>query len=225
MYVRFDSSNTDWKSPGADVDGLVGKMTLLDLLLQSEAVPTAQLAEAKRLSVHSGLPIGKILVFADRLLEEDILIALNILVRLRDDAMFSSEDATSVMKAFVRAKADATDPQLDLRHFRNPISKNGILIGDLLVEAGLVERDLVTGVLEISLLKRPLLLETPRKPTSNIRELVLDDPIRWSERGPLIGQVFIEQNLINEDVLTAALRVQSRVAAGDLSPEEAPAEL
>jgi len=200
-------------------------MNLEQLLLESEALPVAQVSEAKRQSVISGLALGKILVFSDNHLQEKIVLALNLLVRLRDDAMFSNEDAVSVMRAYVETEKSGASPAIDIKPFLYPMGKNGILLGRLLVEAGLVDEGLVAGVLEISLLRRPLLQETPRPRTSNIRELILDDPVVFSERGPLIGQVFIEQNLINTDVLSAALRVQSRVAAGDLPVEEAAAEL
>ncbi|MBS2010505.1 MAG: hypothetical protein JST01_25875 [Cyanobacteria bacterium SZAS TMP-1] len=204
-------------------------MILEALLTLSEMLTPDELQKAKRQSLYSGLPIGQILLLSQLLSESDLLFALNVLVRLRDDAIFSTDDAVAVMQSYRADRARSADSSevapFELKTFREPVSKNGILLGQLFVDANLVEAHVIPLMLELSLIRRALIQPNVKKAGASLRDVLQNEPVILSERGPLIGQVFVEQKLVTPEVLEFALDLQQRVAAGEMSAAEAAGEL
>ena len=157
-----------------------------DLLISSQLLSKEQVCEAQKTSQHLDLPLGRILVLKNVLSEQVVEAGLNALILLRD-GVIDRKQANVALKAI-----DKINFEHSLICLGVELHTNEVRIGELLVQASLVNKaDLLTA-LEISLLE-----------------------------SKEIGQSLIEFGFIDEKNLESALELQKMVNNGSLSVQEA----
>ncbi len=167
------------------------------LLLESGFVTDEEFENAEKRASTTGLPIGRMLVLSEKLEESVLINALEVMLHLRDNAMFTEGDALEVM-GMMKAVADGSINDADsaqLKSFFNRKNKP-IRIGELLVRSGmLTETDILNAVEEG--------LVTRRK----------------------VGQVLAGNGFISVDALEMALNLLDGIRSGEVDASEAAKEI
>ncbi len=170
---------------------------LAQLLAESGFVTDEQVEDADKKSQQAGVPIGRILVLGDQIDEKTLLAALEVMIHLRDNAMFTEGDAQEIM-GLLKADMDGTIKDADKSQVKSFFSRKNkpLRIGELLVRSGLVtEADIVNAVEES--------LATRKK----------------------IGQVLVSNSFITNDALEMALTLLEGIKSGEGDASEAAKNL
>ncbi len=167
------------------------------LLLESGFVTDEDIENAEKRAGSTGLPIGRILVLSEKLSEKVLNQALEVMIHLRDNAMFTEGDALEVL-IMMKAEADGTVKEADsaqLKSFFNRKNKP-MRVGELLIRSGLLtETDVMNAVEEG--------LSTRRK----------------------MGQVLVDNGFISVDALEMSLNLLDGIQGGDVDASEAAKNL
>lgn len=167
------------------------------LLLESGFVSEEEIENAQKRAGSTGLPIGRILALSEKLSEKVLNQSLEVMIHLRDNAMFTEGDALEVlgmMKADANGSINDAD-KAQLKSFFN-CKQRPMRVGELLVRSGLLtETDVMNAVEEG--------LATRRK----------------------VGQVLVGNGFISIDALEMALNLLEGIQCGDVDPSEAAKNL
>jgi Tfp pilus assembly protein PilF len=165
-----------------------------ELLLDAHLIDREQFGKAMQRSLATGLPLGRILVLNGAISEHILTEALEIQVRIRD-GMMERMEAVTALRAQI-GDFDSEELQRQTMPFKAALTeaprRKGVRLGELLVMAGLMAETDVMSALEIGLLQEQL-----------------------------IGQVFIAQGFVTEELLEVALALQQKVDQSILQPLEA----
>ncbi|HEY9681337.1 MAG TPA: tetratricopeptide repeat protein [Oculatellaceae cyanobacterium] len=165
-----------------------------ELLLDAHLIDREQFGKAMQRSLATGLPLGRILVLNGAISEHILTEALEIQVRIRD-GMMERVEAVTALRAQI-GDFDSEELQRQTMPFKAALTeaprRKGVRLGELLVMAGLMAETDVMSALEIGLLQEQL-----------------------------IGQVFIAQGFVTEELLEVALALQQKVDQNILQPLEA----
>lgn len=167
------------------------------LLLESGFVSEEEIENAEKRAGSTGLPIGRILVLGEKLSEKVLNHALEVMIYLRDNAMFTEGDALEVM-GMMKADADGSINDADKAQLKSFFNRKNrpMRVGELLVRSGLLtETDVMNAVEEG--------LATRRK----------------------VGQVLVGNGFISIDALEMALNLLDGIQCGDVDPSEAAKDL
>lgn len=167
------------------------------LLVESGFLTDEEIEKAEQRASSTGLPLGRMLVLSEKIEEKLLNYVLEVMIHLRDNAMFTEGDALEVM-SMMKAETDGNIKEVDKAQLKSFFSRKGrpVRIGELLVRSGLVsETDVMNGV-EESLLSR-------RK----------------------IGEALVEKAYISSEALKMALTLLEAVKSGDLEVSDAAKEL
>lgn len=164
-----------------------------ELLLDSGLVSAEDLEKAMQRSLTTGLPLGRMLVLQNIIVDGLLHSALEIQVRLRDEMLTRDEAIESLRKAAGKQAPEllslgGAKPQ----SFMEAPRRKGIRLGELLVLAGLLTETDVMNALEWGL--------TNQQP---------------------IGQVLVSKNLVSQALLDAALGLQKQVDDNVIDPMQA----
>ncbi|MBS2009739.1 MAG: hypothetical protein JST01_21975, partial [Cyanobacteria bacterium SZAS TMP-1] len=171
-----------------------------ELLLEAGIINKGQLSAAMQRSVSTGLPLGRILVLNNSIVDSLLKVALELQVRVRDEMMERTEaletlraEATKLgMKVGYYELGSPNDSQMNLK----PVKQKTVRLGELLVMAGFLTDTDVMSCLELG-----LLTERP------------------------IGEVMVEQGYVSPEMLHVALTVQQMVEEKVYTPEQAAQSL
>ena len=167
------------------------------LLVESGFLTDEEIEKAEQRASSTGLPLGRMLVLSEKIEEKLLNYVLEVMIHLRDNAMFTEGDALEVM-SMMKAETDGNIKEVDKAQLKSFFSRKGrpVRIGELLVRSGLVsETDVMNGV-EESLLSR-------RK----------------------IGEALVEKAYIRSEALKMPLTLLEAVKSGDLEVSDAAKEL
>jgi hypothetical protein len=167
------------------------------LLLESGFVSEEEIENAEKRAGSTGLPIGRILVLSEKLNEKVLNQALEVMIHLRDNAMFTEGDALEVL-GMMKADADGSINDADKAQLKSFFNRKNrpMRVGELLVRSGLLtETDVMNAVEEG--------LATRRK----------------------IGQVLVGNGFISIDALEMALNLLDGIQCGDVDASEAAKDL
>ncbi len=167
------------------------------LLLESGFVSEEEIENAEKRAGSTGLPIGRILVLGEKLSEKVLNHALEVMIHLRDNAMFTEGDALEVL-GMMKADADGSINDADKAQLKSFFNRKNrpMRVGELLVRSGLLtETDVMNAVEEG--------LATRRK----------------------VGQVLVGNGFISIDALEMALNLLDGIQCGDVDPSEAAKDL
>ncbi len=165
-----------------------------ELLLEAEVVTKEQLQSSLAQCETIGLPLGRVLVVTSIITEPMLAAALNAQVLVRDKKI-TREQALTGLKS-------SKDRQIPIEH---ALAEHGVThlptydtirLGELLLEAKLIDEPNLMGAVELGLINEKL-----------------------------IGEVLREQNLVPEETVFAALDVQKMVAEGTVKKADAPAAI
>ncbi len=167
-----------------------------ELLMEAGIINRGQLSAAMQRSMSTGLPLGRILVLNNSLVDSLLRQALELQVRVRDEMMERTEaidvlraEATKLgMKVGYYDGASPNDSAVNLK----PLKQKIVRLGELLVSAGFLNETDVMSCLELG-----LLTERP------------------------IGEVMVEQGYVGPEMLHVALTVQQMVEEKVYTKEEA----
>jgi len=165
-----------------------------ELLLEAEIVTKEQLQSALGQCESIGLPLGRVLVVTSIITEPMLAAALNAQVLVRDKKI-SREQAVTGLKS-------SKERQIPIEHalaehgVTHLPTNDSIRLGELLLEAKLIDEPNLMGAVELGLINEKL-----------------------------IGEVLREQNLVPEETVFAALDLQKMVAEGAVKKADAPAAI
>lgn len=160
-----------------------------ELLVEAGVINNDQLTRAIEESLATGLPLGRMLVLHQSVTPEALKTALDVQTRLRDE-MLTREEALTAIREAGGLDPHAPGDEAKVHASAMPsLRKKGIRLGELLVLAGVITESDVMTALEAGLLKHQ----------------------------PL-GQALVSQNIASQDILDAALTLQSEVDEGRLEP-------
>ncbi|MBA3992043.1 MAG: hypothetical protein C0469_00855 [Cyanobacteria bacterium DS2.3.42] len=163
------------------------------LLVESGFLNEEVIGKALQRALSTGLPVGRMLVLNNDIEEKILNQILEVMIHLRDNAMFTEGDALEVM-IMMKADAGGSIKEADraqLKSFFNRKNKP-MRVGELLVRSGLLtETDVMNAVEEG--------LATRRK----------------------MGQVLVGNGFISVDALEMALTLQGGIHGGDVDVSEA----
>jgi hypothetical protein len=165
-----------------------------ELLLGAAIVPKEQLETAMNTSQATGLPLGRLLVSLGTLSDEVLATALNAQILIRNGRLTREEGIRGLKASFERRKP-IESLLAGQGYYRTP-HKPSVRIGELLVNAGLINDKALQQGLEIGLLEEKS-----------------------------IGRVLCEAGEITRSQLRAALAVQEMVANETLPAKQAPVAL
>lgn len=173
-----------WRKQGDAVSNKLG-----ELLLEANVISQGDLDHALTQCQTIGLPLGRMLVLTGCLSEQMLTNALNAQVFLRDKKI-SRQQALTGLKA-AQHRQLPLETALDDSEFQLP-SATHVRLGELLVEAGLVDQANLMNAVELGLLQDKLL-----------------------------GQVLLQLNLLSDLDLAAALELQKMVSNGGIRRADA----
>lgn len=173
-----------WRKQGDAVSNKLG-----ELLLEANVISQGDLDHALTQCQTIGLPLGRMLVLTGCLSEQMLTNALNAQVFLRDKKI-SRQQALTGLKA-AQHRQLPLENALDDSEFQLP-SATHVRLGELLVEAGLVDQANLMNAVELGLLQDKLL-----------------------------GQVLLQLNLLSDLDLAAALELQKMVSNGGIRRADA----
>ena len=156
-----------------------------ELIIEADFVSTDALKEGLTQASSSGFPLGRVLVSMGHLSEQLLTAALNAQILIRDGKI-SREQAISGLKS-ARERQISIEESLKEQGLTMP-SKETIRIGELLVNASIIDSEKLMQAVELGLVEE--------KP---------------------IGQVMVENGHLNNDELETTLMVQRCVAEGKVS--------
>jgi hypothetical protein len=174
-----------WKPKGGSVTNKLG-----EILIESQVISANDLQNALEQCTDLGLPLGRMLVLIKAMPESMLSNALNAQVLLRDRKI-SREQAVQGLKA-------AKHRQVPIEHalaesgVLNLPSPNSMRLGEMLIEADLIDHDKLMVAVELGLVKEKL-----------------------------IGQVLLDQGLLSEPDLEAAVYLQRMLSNGSIGRSEA----
>lgn len=166
---------------------------LTNLLVESGFVTEEEVDKAAQRSEQTGLPIGRILVLGNNIDEKTLVAVLEVMLHLRDNAMFTEGDALEILGLY-KAELDGKIKDADKGQVKTFFSRKNrpIRIGELLVRSGLVtETDALNAVEEG--------FATRRK----------------------VGQVLAGNSFITVDALEMSLNLLKSVQTGEVDATEA----
>lgn len=120
-----------------------------ELLLGAELVTTTQLNEALRTSHETGLPLGRVLVLTQAVSDEMLSAALTAQVLVRD-AKISKEHAIQGLKSAKRRRVTIEVSLMEHGFYRPPI-RQSVKLGELLTLSGIVDESDLMNALELGL--------------------------------------------------------------------------
>jgi len=170
---------------------------LAQLLAETGFVTDEQVEDAEKKSQQLGVPIGRILVLGDHIEESILKAALEVMIHLRDNAMFTEGDALEIL-GLLKAQQDGSIKDVDKSQVKTFFSRKNkpMRIGELLVRSGLVtETDALNAVEEG--------LATRRK----------------------VGQVLVSNSFLSVDALEMALNLLDGIKSGEVDASEAAKEV
>lgn len=166
-----------------------------ELLMEAGIINRGQLSAAMQRSMSTGLPLGRILVLNNSLVDSLLRFALELQVRVRDEMIDRAEaietlraEATKLGMKVGYYDANPNDSAINLK----PLKQKVVRLGELLVSAAFLNETDVMSCLELG-----LLTERP------------------------IGEVMVEQGYIGPEMLHVALTVQQMVEERVYTKEEA----
>ncbi len=163
------------------------------LLVESGFLNEEVINKAIQRAMATGLPLGRMLVLNNDIEEKILNQILEVMIHLRDNAMFTEGDALEVM-IMMKADAGGSIKEADraqLKSFFNRKNKP-MRVGELLVRSGLLTETDVKNAVEEG-------LATRRK----------------------MGQVLVGNGFISVDALEMALTLQGGILGGDVDVSEA----
>ena len=161
-----------------------------ELLQEAGIVANEDLAHALTQCETIGLPLGRMLVLTSCLTEQMLSNALNAQVLLRDHKVTRAQ-AMKGLKAAQQRQLPLESALAESDYLQLP-SPSNVRLGDLLIDAGLIDQANLMNAVELGLVQ-----------------------------GKLIGQVLRQLNLLAEKELGAALELQKMIAAGSMRQREA----
>ncbi len=160
-----------------------------ELLVEAGIINNEQLTKAIEESLSTGLPLGRMLVLHQSVTPEALQAALDVQARLRDE-MMTRDEALQAIRSAGGLDPVAPGDESKAHSVATPsLRKKGIRLGELLVLAGVITESDVMTALEAGLLKHQ----------------------------PL-GMALVSQGILTQDILDAALTLQSEVDEGRLEP-------
>ena len=167
------------------------------LLVESGFLSDEQIEKAHERAMTSGVTLGRILVLNNDIEEKVLSETLEVLIHLRDNAMFTEGDALEVL-GMMKAEADGKIKDADKSQLKSFFSRKGrpMRVGEFLVRSGLVSETDVMNAVEEGLLTR-------RK----------------------VGQVLVSNAYLSVDALEMALNLLDGVKSGEMDASEAAKNL
>jgi hypothetical protein len=167
------------------------------LLLESGFLTDEDVEAAEKRASSTGLPLGRMLVLSDKIEEKLLEQVLEVMIHLRDNAMFTEGDALEVL-GMMKAHKDGNIKEVDQSQLKSFFSKKGrqMRVGELLVRSGLVTETDVMNAVEEGLTAR-------RK----------------------VGQVLVGNSYTTSDAVDMALNLLEQVRSGELDVSEAAKNL
>lgn len=167
------------------------------LLVESGFLTDEQIEKAHERAMASGVTLGRILVLSNDIEEKTLAQTLEVLIHLRDNAMFTEGDALEVL-GMMKAEADGKSKEADKSQLKSFFSRKGrpMRVGEFLVRSGLVSETDVMNAVEEGLLTR-------RK----------------------VGQVLVSNAYLTVDALEMALNLLDDVRSGEMDASEAAKNL
>jgi hypothetical protein len=167
------------------------------LLLESGFLTDEDVEAAEKRASSTGLPLGRMLVLSDKIEEKLLEQVLEVMIHLRDNAMFTEGDALEVL-GMMKAHKDGNIKEVDQAQLKSFFSKKGrqMRVGELLVRSGLVTETDVMNAVEEGLTAR-------RK----------------------VGQVLVGNSYTTSDAVDMALNLLEQVRSGELDVSEAAKNL
>jgi len=164
-----------------------------DLLVEAGLVTKAQLQSAVGQTDETGLPFGRLLVLSGLITEAAMTSALNAQSALLAGKV-TKEQALSSLRSNARRSVMRAEnaPAPTERDFYQLPDRKSVLLGDLLVAAGSINKAQLSNAIELSV-----------------------------GNGKWLGQVLQDQKLITEQVLKQTLELQDMVMANQISSPEA----
>lgn len=167
------------------------------LLLESGFLTDEDVEAAEKRASSTGLPLGRMLVLSDKIEEKLLEQVLEVMIHLRDNAMFTEGDALEVL-GMMKAHKDGNIKEVDQAQLKSFFTKKGrqMRVGELLVRSGLVTETDVMNAVEEGLTAR-------RK----------------------VGQVLVGNSYTTSDAVDMALNLLEQVRSGELDVSEAAKNL
>ncbi|HIA53846.1 MAG TPA: hypothetical protein EYN91_17435 [Candidatus Melainabacteria bacterium] len=167
------------------------------LLLESGFLTDEDVEAAEKRASSTGLPLGRMLVLSDKIEEKLLEQVLEVMIHLRDNAMFTEGDALEVL-GMMKAHKDGNIKEVDQAQLKSFFSKKGrqMRVGELLVRSGLVTETDAMNAVEEGLTAR-------RK----------------------VGQVLVGNSYTTSDAVDMALNLLEQVRSGELDVSEAAKNL
>lgn len=167
------------------------------LLVESGFLTDEQIEKAQERAAASGVTLGRILAASNDIEEKTLNQTLEVLIHLRDNAMFTEADALEVL-GMMKAEAEGKIKDADKNQLKSFFSRKGspMRVGELLVRSGLVSESDVISAVEEGLLTR-------RK----------------------VGQVLVSNAYISVDALEMALNLLDGIKSGELDASQAAKNL
>ena len=167
------------------------------LLVESGFLTDEDIENAHQRAMSTGMPLGRILVLSNKIEEKFLNQLLEVMIHLRDNAMFTEGDALEVM-GMMKAEADGNINDADKAQLKSFFNRKGrpMRVGELLVRSGLVTETDVLNAVEEGLITR-------RK----------------------FGQVLVGNAYITIDALEMALNLLEGIHSGEVDSSEAAKNL
>lgn len=167
------------------------------LLVESGFLTDEVIEKAQQRAQSTGLPLGRMLVLNNDIEEKLLIQLLEVMIHLRDNAMFTEGDALEVM-GMMKAEVDGNIKDADQAQLKSFFNKKGrpMRVGELLVRSGLVTETDVLNAVEEGLITR-------RK----------------------VGQVLVGNAYMTIDALEMALNLLDGIQCGDVDASEAAKDL
>ncbi|HEY9713162.1 MAG TPA: hypothetical protein V6C72_06810, partial [Chroococcales cyanobacterium] len=162
-----------------------------ELLLEAGLITTEQFKRAMQRSLTTGLPLGRMLVLNNDMGDIQLVQALEIQVRLRDE-MISREEAIKALQETIapdqiRENVEHNRKSGEEKQSQGP-RRRGVRLGELMVLGGVITETDVMNALEWGLLNE--------KP---------------------IGEVLVARGLVTQQLIDAALELQKRIDQNELT--------
>ncbi len=187
--MSFDLRKTRQTIFGQNTDFLIG-----ELLVRAGVIKQSQLDEALKLAGNKHMQLGQMLIMARHISPRDLQVAIDAQSAVRDHVV----EMNVALRALTRACrsgtsfAEALDMQSQERTAVQPTNR----LGELLLEAGLIDNDQLSKAMQKSL-----------------------------STGLPLGRMLVLNSVINEAILSSALEIQIQLRDGTLSRSDAISRL